>query len=227
MAKRVKPEPKSVRWDVPQLSLELQNILDALPTYADREMVIMGHSLLEATMEDLARSRLVSDHDPALFSDGRPFGSFWGLYTLLHAAGWIPSELRKALQNINTIRNLFAHSFRGNSFQDDAVIAECGGLKIIETWESALLEFVAAPLEKIEGISADSFSEGLGVRSNEEIHYVAFADRRVFIVARYAKAKRHDARTILEASIKICYIMLWIIQKVPVAASEEELSPPL
>jgi hypothetical protein len=94
----------------------MHELLEGLARHSDREAAIVGHSLLEAVLEDAIRSHLVTKPDSRLFGNGAPLGSFWGLFTLDHAFGVISDRMRTELQLLNDIRNKFAHSVQDVRF---------------------------------------------------------------------------------------------------------------
>lgn len=133
-SKESKPDkaPKSALWKVPPIGSELEELLGGLAQHSDREAAIVGHSLLEAVLEDAVRAHLVPTPDSRLFANGAPLGSFWGLFTVGHAFGVVGSGLRTELQLLNDIRNKFAHNVRDVRFAAEDVSELCRALRLPE-----------------------------------------------------------------------------------------------
>jgi hypothetical protein len=104
------------KWELPPIGPERQAVADALTERSPREAAIMGHALVEATLDELVRASCVAKPDSRIFGAGGLLGSYYALFTVSHAFGLIPSELRNELEIIGTIRNAFGHSFNDIDF---------------------------------------------------------------------------------------------------------------
>ena len=112
----------------------MHELLEKLAQHSDREIAIVGHSLLEAVLEDAIRAYLVPTPDSRLFGNGAPLGTFWGLFTLGHAFGIVGDGLRTELQILNDIRNKFAHNVRDVRFDAEEIAPLCASLRFPDAY---------------------------------------------------------------------------------------------
>lgn len=109
---------------------------ETIKNESDRGCVLVAAAFLDEGLELLLRSRMSKDSavvkgsiEP-LFSGGvAPLRSFWAKAKLCFSLGLVPDNLHADLMRIRSLRNLFAHSYSGASFEDPTVIQLVSELK--------------------------------------------------------------------------------------------------
>ena len=103
---------------------ELEALLDKLGDGDDRTIAITGASILEAILERFIKRKLVVCDDALagqLFYNRGPLSDFHGKIIVAQAAGYITPPLASELLLVKSIRNAFAHSVIGISFDTPEV----------------------------------------------------------------------------------------------------------
>lgn len=99
---------QSRRWFIPDHGREMQTLLDQLSKHSAREAAIVGHALVEATLEAALGEIFTPGYDSRMFKDGI-LSNFLGKVQIAEAIGLAPKSFTSNLHTINTIRNKFAH----------------------------------------------------------------------------------------------------------------------
>jgi hypothetical protein len=126
-------------------------LANGLAELTPREAALVGHSLVEATLDELVRAACVTKPDSRIFEPGGLLGNYYALFTMSHTFGLIPSILRNDLEIIGTIRNAFGHSFNDIDFDSffRKINEMCRGLRMPERYkevvESSGLRFHGDP----------------------------------------------------------------------------------
>ena len=103
---------------------ELESLLETLGQGDDRTIAIVGASILEAILERFIQRRLAfCDATLAgqLFYNRGPLSDFHGKIIVAQACGYITPGMAKELLLVKSIRNAFAHTVVGISFDTPEV----------------------------------------------------------------------------------------------------------
>jgi hypothetical protein len=99
-----------------------------LPTAEDRVAAIIETILLETTLEDILRTKLIplsqTDYN-GIFGPERPLSTFSARIRFGYALGLYGKSTRKDLDTVRHIRNAFAHSRKRLSFDTEVIAAAC------------------------------------------------------------------------------------------------------
>lgn len=120
---------------------EMNSAINELQDRPDREIAIIGGSLLESLLIDVLSTRMVgvSDDLKDRVFDGAvaPLNTFSGRIVMAQALGLITGRVATELNKIRDVRNAFAHGFGsltfagGDSKDGKKVIAACKALTIL------------------------------------------------------------------------------------------------
>src|SRR5260221_3211676 len=100
----------------------------------DRVVAIVGGAYLDAMLDSLLRKVLIdasAEVDRLLLPEA-PLGSNGTRYQLAYCMALITRDQRDDLKVIAKIRNKFAHSFKGLSFDQEPVRGLCSSLKVAD-----------------------------------------------------------------------------------------------
>lgn len=115
---------------------ELEALLDKLGDGDDRTIAITGASILEAILERFIKRKLAVCDDALagqLFYNRGPLSDFHGKIIVAQAAGYITPGLASELLLVKSIRNAFAHSVIGISFDTPEVRQKVEHSATVET----------------------------------------------------------------------------------------------
>lgn len=126
---------------------ELESLLDNLADGDDRTIAITGASILEAILERFLKRKLVVCDDTLagqLFYNRGPLSDFHGKIVIAQAAGYITPALASELLLVKSVRNAFAHSVIGISFETPEIVQ-----KVDASQTAELVRHIRA-LEKLD-----------------------------------------------------------------------------
>jgi hypothetical protein len=122
----------------PIRDFDLNTFSEHFRTESDRACAVLGAALLDARLESLFQRRL-KDFSKELLSQGGPLGSFSVRIQLARALVWISEDARFDLDQIRSIRNVFAHEFDHKlSFADQSIADKCRTLRVAQTLIDAI-----------------------------------------------------------------------------------------
>lgn len=100
---------------------------------SDRACAVLGAALLDARLESLFQRRLRHFSDKLLSSSG-PLGPFSARIRVARALVWISEDVHFDLDQIRSIRNVFAHEFDHElSFANQSIADKCNTLRVAQT----------------------------------------------------------------------------------------------
>ena len=128
--------PKKRLPDTPEeLEGWAAQFLETIKVESDRGCVLVAAAFLDEGLELLLRSKMSKDAavikgsiEP-LFAGLGPLRSFWAKTELCFSLGLVPDYQHADLMRIRNLRNLFAHSYTGATFEDPRVIQIVSELK--------------------------------------------------------------------------------------------------
>lgn len=102
---------------------------------SERASAIVGAAFLDEYLRKLLASFMVDEKDAVdeLLGNGlseTPLSSFGARITAAYCLGLITQKQRDALRKVKWVRNEFAHSLHGRSFEDDDIKKICLALEI-------------------------------------------------------------------------------------------------
>jgi len=100
---------------------------------SDRACAVLGAALLDARLESLFQRRLRYFSDELLSPSG-PLGPFSARIRLARALAWISEDVHFDLDQVRSIRNVFAHEFDHElSFANQSIADKCRTLRVADT----------------------------------------------------------------------------------------------
>lgn len=123
---------------------------------SDRGIVLICSSILDAQLEKLLKSFLISNKkiDKDLFSSTQALGNSSAKINMSYYLGLITETEKNNLNSIRKIRNIFAHQVNQLSFNDNRIIGLCNNLTIPKNsylpTEITLLKKDSSSLPKVE-----------------------------------------------------------------------------
>lgn len=110
---------------------ELNLLLEEIPKATDRHAVILLCSLLQSYLCVMIIRHLKNDDVDTLeelYEHGGPLSSFYSQIHLAYALGLFDKKIKRDLNTVRTIRNVFAHAAKPVSFKTDRILAEVAKL---------------------------------------------------------------------------------------------------
>jgi len=116
-----------------ELPQSLKDFQSALRQESDRGCALVVAAFLDAELEDLLRTKLVSNVEVAdnLLGQSRPISTFSARIDLAFLVGLIPANAHREFHLIRKIRNDFAHSPIATTFESQVIASRCGQLQCL------------------------------------------------------------------------------------------------
>jgi hypothetical protein len=98
---------------------------------SDRGAALIMATALQTSLKGLVRIKLVhltETENEGLFGRDAPLSTFSALIRIAYAFGLIDAEIRRDLDRIREIRNVFAHAFVPVTFETPEIVHACDGL---------------------------------------------------------------------------------------------------
>ncbi|UCE60138.1 MAG: hypothetical protein JSU63_00010 [Phycisphaerales bacterium] len=110
---------------------EAQPLFDELQKESERGRVLLGAAFLNDVLREILASFLRSDQNAVdeLLGDNKPLSTFHSRIALCYCLGLITKREYCDLNNINRMRNYFAHRRQSLSFADQKISHLCGSLQ--------------------------------------------------------------------------------------------------
>jgi hypothetical protein len=171
---------KKLSKRLPDLN-ELSGLIDGLEKHTDREVALLGASVLETCLEFAILSKfpdISNDDKNGLFGrdDDKETGGILSTMSsrvlLAHVLSIISNEMRDDLSKIKHIRNLFAHSPTSVNFENTELCTLCDAL------------VTGARIDEEAGMVSDNL--GFSVSRTNDNKPLTLRDERGFIAA-YAR----------------------------------------
>jgi hypothetical protein len=126
---------------------EIKAALDAIMDDPnDRAAILMGAALIENVLRTVIQNRMIElseTEQENLFGRDAPLSSFSGLIRIGYAFGYFDDVVKRDLDRLREIRNIFAHSQRAIGFQTPAVKNAISGFS-----PKAVRPYLDLPIEK-------------------------------------------------------------------------------
>lgn len=157
-----------------------------------RGKALVGAAILETGLEALIRARLVdaSTEIESLVNADGPLGSFSNRIRLAYCLGLVSKDEQHDLEMVRRIRNGFAHSFEGRTFEDvPGAVDKCKDLRAINTFAETIK---ADPWQNLTPEERFVFTVAvlaaqLKIRSGEVHHLDELPPARWTLKGRHAK----------------------------------------
>jgi|SRR5882724_10301085 len=110
---------------------DLRGFLEEFRRESDRATALLGAAYLDEEILQLLTDFLVDDEDEVreLISTEKPLGAFGARIRAAYCMGLIAKSDFEDLKLIKTIRNEFAHSLHGLSFDEEPIVGMCAKLQ--------------------------------------------------------------------------------------------------
>lgn len=143
------PWRHNMMWMVPDPTYK--SVIDEIERQTDRGAALIATALLEQTLVDLIRSKIIYEKDTfhKLFKPSGPIGDFSAKIDLGRLLGLYDSDTSNLLHTIREIRNTFAHAVKPIDFRSRDIRKRCEQLirdqTAIDKMENALKEILDLP----------------------------------------------------------------------------------
>lgn len=112
-----------------------KQLIDELANDSDRSKVIVGASIVDEMLERLLRKKLIYDkkiHEDTFQSSNGFLGTFSSKIKACYLFGLISKELFSDIEIIRKIRNHFAHTITGCSFENNEINGLCENFSFVK-----------------------------------------------------------------------------------------------
>lgn len=167
----------------------LYKISRTLRDESDRAAAILGASLLEDQLTTLLEKFLVQDKDKGkMFNTYAPLSTLSAKTEMAYLLGLIPKDIRKDIDYVRKIRNLFAHKIEGVSFDKSPVSDLVSNLRAVQ-W---FLDNVTLAGELASQTEMDRISKSPRRQFEIDVSIISLALDKYIGVIKPRKAKRND-----------------------------------
>lgn len=133
-----KKKQKEKRGNIPEKLGDWAGLLKELSEGNDRSSAIVGAAFVDEHLRQLLASFMIDEEHSVdeLLGTGiseTPLSSFGPRITAAYCLGLITRSQRDDLRRIKLIRNEFAHSLHGCSFENEEIKKKCASLEIVNT----------------------------------------------------------------------------------------------